>query len=71
MFSQYIIYLPEEVKSIASLIKGNSGESLFVIYSTHDVGKEILCQTMMLTISVKFLIFLMERLNLGPTSLLT
>jgi hypothetical protein len=57
-----IVSVQEQLIRNVSLIKGNSGESLIVIYSTHYADKGILCQRiMMLTVSVKeFLTFLTE-----------
>jgi hypothetical protein len=39
-----IVSVPEKLISNASLIKGKSEESLFIIYSTHYIDKEILCK---------------------------
>jgi hypothetical protein len=37
-----IVYIPQQVISIVLLVKGNSGQSLFIIYSTPYTDKEIL-----------------------------
>jgi hypothetical protein len=36
-----IVYIPEQLRSNVSLIKGNSGESLIVICATHYVNRDI------------------------------